>query len=163
LTTATLEGERARGWLGLVGWLAVVAVAAVFGSQFTPGSWYDALTKPEWTPPGRVFGPVWTVLYIAMAVAAWLVWQRRGFDGARLALGLFLVQLALNALWSALFFGMESPGAGLVDIVLLWITLLATVVLFFRVHLVAGFLLVPYLAWVSFAAALNLSIWMLNR
>ncbi|MEX0979986.1 MAG: TspO/MBR family protein [Gemmatimonadota bacterium] len=162
MTTATMEGERTREWLGLVGWLAVVAVAAVFGSQFTPGSWYDELTKPEWTPPGRVFGPVWTVLYVAMAVAAWLVWQRRDFDGARLALGLFLVQLVLNALWSALFFGMESPGAGLVDIALLWITLLATVVLFFRMHLVAGFLLVPYLAWVSFAAALNLSIWMLN-
>lgn len=155
--------EDRRGWKGLIGWLLVVFLAAAIGSQATPGPWYDALQKPEWTPPGWIFGPVWTLLYIMMAVAAWLVWRRWGFDGARVALGLFLVQLVLNALWSVLFFGLESPGAALVDIALLWFALLATVALFLRLHLVAGLLLVPYLAWVSFAAALNASIWMMNR
>lgn len=126
--------------------------------------WYPTLTKPAFTPPSWVFGPVWTLLYITMGVAAFLVW-RRGLDagGVRAALALFLVQLALNGLWSVLFFGSRAPGAALVEIVLLWISIAATTGLFWRVTPLAGALLLPYLAWVSFAAVLNGSLWALNR
>ena len=99
-----------RSWLGLMGWLSLTFAAAVFGGQFTPGPWYAQLAKPGITPPAWVFGPVWTALYAMMAVAAWLVWKQRGFAGASLALTLFIVQLALNALWSWIFFGLHNPG-----------------------------------------------------
>lgn len=126
-------------------------------------SWYAALNKPPWTPPGWLFGPVWTLLYVAMAAAAFLVWRTRGgFGGARRELGLYAVQLALNAAWSPLFFGAHRPGLALFDIGLLWLVLAALVPLFFRVRRAAGLLLVPYLAWVTFASALNLSIVLRN-
>jgi|GEM_PF-228620 tryptophan-rich sensory protein len=124
--------------------------------------WYPTLTKPAWTPPDWVFGPVWTLLYILMAVAAWLVWRKAGFAGARLALVLYFVQLALNAAWSGLFFGLRSPAAGLVDILLLWMVIAATLVAFARHSAVAAGLLVPYFVWVSYAAALNFAIWRMN-
>lgn len=126
-------------------------------------TWYGGLAKPAWTPPDWVFGPVWTLLYAMMAVAAWLVWRRAGWDGARAALVLYFVQLGLNFLWSPLFFGLRSPGLGLVDIAALVCVLAATVIAFLRVDRLAGWLMAPYLAWVGYAAALNAAIWIANR
>lgn len=143
-----------------------LAVGFLAGRVTAPAvaTWYPELVRPAFTPPSWVFAPVWTTLYLAMGVAAWLVW-RQGLStpGVALALCVFLVQLALNGLWSLLFFGMRSPAAGLVDIVLLWIALVACTVLFFGRSTWAGILMVPYAAWVSFAAVLNASIWVLNR
>jgi tryptophan-rich sensory protein len=124
--------------------------------------WYPQLTKPGFTPPSWVFAPVWTTLYLLMAVAAWLLWRRRARPGAKAALTLFLVQLVLNALWSGLFFGLRNPLAGLIDLAALWLALSATIVLFARVRVLAAGLLIPYWAWVTFAGALNAQIWRLN-
>jgi tryptophan-rich sensory protein len=154
--------KKALQIYGLAGWLAASFVAAAVGGLFRPGQWYFHLQKPAWTPPGWIFPPVWTVLYIAMAVAAWLVWRKDGFRVAPAALGLYIVQLVFNGGWSWLFFGLHSPILGLVDILLLWITLLATTVAFWRRHRAAGALLMPYLLWVTFAAALNIAVWRLN-
>jgi len=148
--------------VGLVAWLVVCFGAAAVGSMFMPGAWYASLNKPSWNPPSWLFGPVWTVLYAAMAVAAWLVWRRGGLARQRGALGLFLLQLALNAAWSPVFFGMQRMGLALVVMMLLWAAIAATMVAFFRVSRGAGWLLVPYLAWVSFAAVLNFTLWRLN-
>jgi len=152
--------------LKLLASLGVVLAAGGIGSLTTTmaiPTWYQGLKKPAFNPPDWLFGPAWSILYLLMAVAAFLVW-RQGLSapGVKLALLVFLIQLALNALWSILFFGMRSPLAGLVDIVALWLTILATVVLFFRVSVPAGTLLLPYLAWVSFAAVLNAAILRLN-
>ena len=147
---------------GLMGWLVVSFAAAAAGSRFLPGAWYATLTKPAWNPPAAVFAPVWTVLYASMGVAAWLVWRRAGFIGARAALAAFGVQLVLNALWSYLFFGLHRPGVALADIGALWIVILVVAVLFWRVDWRAGALMVPYLAWVGFASCLNFVLWRLN-
>ncbi len=152
-----------RSSLGLVGWLVVSFAAGAVGSRYMPGAWYVALTKPAWTPPSGVFGPVWTVLYVLMAVAAWLVWRRAGFTGSRLALTLFLAQLALNALWSYLFFGIHRPDLAFLEIVVLWAVILWVTVLFWRKVPLAGALMLPYLAWVGFASCLNFALWQLNR
>ncbi|HSH46422.1 MAG TPA: TspO/MBR family protein [Longimicrobiales bacterium] len=154
--------DSKRRWLGLVGWLVVTFIAALVGSQFQPGAWYDGLNKPSWNPPGAVFGPVWTVLYTLMAVAAWLVWKRHGFSGATAALSVYLVHLVANAAWSWLFFGLNELGLALAEIAVLWVLILATLVLFWRHHRVAGWLLVPYLLWVSFASVLNFTLWQMN-
>lgn len=151
-----------KTYLGLAGWLLASFAAGGIGAQFMPGAWYAALNKPSWTPPGAVFGPVWTVLYVLMGVAAWLVWRKEGFAGAGAALTLFLVQLGLNALWSYLFFGRHRPDLALVDIVVLWALILVVTLLFWRHSPVAGGMMAPYLLWVSFASALNFSIWRLN-
>jgi benzodiazapine receptor len=145
--------------------LALCFAVAGLGGYWTSlglGPWYIALRKPPWTPPNRVFGPVWTVLYAAMAVAAWLVWRRRGLVGVGLPLALFALQLALNLAWTGLFFALRRPGLAFGEIGLLWAAILATQGAFGRVSRVAGLLLIPYLAWVTFAAALNLAIWRLN-
>ena len=126
--------------------------------------WYPTLAKPAFNPPDWVFGPVWTLLYLMMGVAAFLVWQRGWNDAAvRVALAVFLVQLVLNGLWSLLFFGMRAPGLAFAEIVVLWLSIGATVVLFWRIIPLAGKILLPYAAWVGFAAVLNGSIWILNR
>src|SRR5690606_6841880 len=137
------------------------AVAA-FGSRFEAGAWYDQLTKPALTPPGRVFGVVWSVLYGLMAIAAWLVWTRRRFAGAPWALGAFLVQLALNAAWSWLFFGSHRIGLALLENLALWSAIAITMLLFWRHRGLAALLLVPYLLWVTFATGLNFEFWRLN-
>lgn len=145
--------------------LAASAAAQGLGAWLTSRSvttWYPTLVKPPWTPPDWVFGPVWTVLYVLMAVAAWLVWRERARDAIGSALFLYDVQLALNVLWSALFFGMRSPGAGLIGIVALWAAIAGTLVAFWRIRRLAGWLLVPYLLWVSCAGALNWTLWWLN-
>ena len=151
-----------RSWTGLAVWLGVTFLAAAVGSRFLPGEWYAALEKPAWTPPDAVFGPVWTFLYATMGVAAWLVWKEAGFAAARLALGVYLAQLVVNAAWSWLFFGLHRIGWALADIVLLLLLILLTLLLFWRRSRVAGLLLIPYLLWVGFAAALNLALLRLN-
>ena len=150
----------------------IIAVAAPivigglsgFATARGVSTWYPTLVKPSFNPPAWVFGPVWTVLYIMMGVAAYLVWRQGiGADGVRVALVVFVVQLALNGLWSILFFGMQSPGWALVEIVVLWLAIGVTIRLFWVVVPAAGALLLPYLAWVSFAMVLNASLWWLNQ
>jgi len=148
--------------LALAGWLAACFAAASLGAVFMPGEWYASLQKPTWNPPGWVFGPVWTVLYTMMAVAAWLVWRRGGFAARRGPLLTFLAQLALNAFWTPLFFGLHWPGIAFAEITLLWLAIAATLVAFWLVSRTAAWLLAPYLAWVSFAAVLNFTLWRLN-
>ena len=150
--------------LGLIGWLLVCfaasAVGAVASVQAT--SFYSQLAQPGWAPPPYVFGPVWTVLYVLMAIAAWLVWRSGGFRDNRVALTLFLIQLAPNAVWSWLFFAWHRGALALADIVLLWVLVVATLAAFWRARPLAGVLLIPYLLWVSFAAVLNYAVWQLN-
>lgn len=149
---------------GLAVSLLIVMLAAGIGGLFTSRSvatWYQTLSRPDWTPPAGVFGPAWTALYFSMAVAAWMVW-RHGGPGLTAAIWAFSVQLALNVAWSGLFFGLQSPAAGMVDIALLWLAIAVTIGCFLRVSKWAGLLLLPYLLWVSFAAALNCAIWRMN-
>lgn len=164
-TNNTQSGSwhRVRDAGHLAGWLLLTLAAAALGSFFMPGEWYAQLKKPAWNPPNWIFGPVWTVLYALMAVAAWLVWRRGGWRSQRRALGWFLGQLALNALWSPLFFGLKNPGLAFAEILLLWLAILATLWAFWMTHRLAGTLLLPYLAWVSFAAVLNFTLWQLNK
>lgn len=152
-----------RAVVALVGWIVICLGAGLPGAIFKPGAWYAALAKPPWTPPDWVFAPVWTMLYCLMACAAWLVSLRGGFTNHRRALGLFLLQLLLNAAWTPLFFGLRSPGIAFAELILLLGVVTGTVVWFRRIHPVAGWLLIPYLAWLVFAAALNYSVWQLNR
>jgi benzodiazapine receptor len=134
-------------------------LAALSGAYFRPGAWYRTLAKPAWQPPDRLFGPVWAVLYLANAVAGWLVWQRAGLGTAMLV---YLVSLGLNAGWSAIFFGLRRIDGALLWIVLLWLSILTQILLFWPISKFAAVLLLPYLAWVSFAAALNAVLWRLN-
>ncbi len=127
-----------------------------------PGAWYAGLNKPSWNPPAWIFGPVWAALYAMMAVAAWRIWLRGGFAANRRALVLFIAQVALNAAWTPLFFGLQLPAIAFGEILLLWAAIAATMRAFLRVSRPAGWLLAPYLAWVSFAAALNFTLWRLN-
>jgi translocator protein len=159
---APASDSRRRQVLGLVGWLALCFSAAAFGGLFRPDNWYAQLHKPSWNPPGWIFAPVWTLLYTIMAIAAWQVWKQGGWTARRVPLSLFLLQLVFNALWSWLFFGLHQPALAFVDILLLWTALLATTLAFGKVQRSTGLLLVPYLAWVSFAAALNFVLWRLN-
>jgi translocator protein len=170
-----MSRARWRGWRPgwLLGFLGASFGAAALGGLFTArsvGTWYRALRKPRLTPPDRVFGPVWTALYALMALAAWLV--RRAPGGghasspdrpARLALGAWGLQLGLNVLWSAVFFGARRIGAGLAVIASLWVAVAACAALAARVTPAAGWLLLPYLGWTTFASFLNLRIWQLNR
>jgi len=151
-------------WVGLAGWLVVTAIAAVAGgaASVNARTYYAALVQPAWAPPGWLFGPVWTTLYVLMGVAAWMVWRVGGFGAARAALSLYLVQLVLNALWTWLFFAWHRGALAFAEIVLLWIVIAATLAAFWRVRPLAGALLVPYLLWVSFASALNYAVWQLN-
>jgi len=151
-----------RRYVALAGWLGLCFSAALLGGFFMPGEWYASLKKPSWNPPGWLFGPVWTALYTMMAVAAWLVWKEGGFAVQRRPLTLFLVQLALNAAWTPLFFGLHWIGVAFAEITLLWLTIAATIATFRPVSRTATWLLVPYLAWVSFAAVLNFTLWRLN-
>ena len=156
--------SKLRLTLGLIGWFIVSFAASAVGAvaSIQAKSFYSQLAQPEWAPPAFLFGPVWTALYALMAIAAWLVWRSGGFRSNRFALSLFLVQLALNALWSGLFFAWQRGALAFVDIVLLWILIVATLVAFWRVRPLAGALLIPYLLWVSFASVLNYSLWQLN-
>jgi translocator protein len=143
-------------WLGLV---VLTFCAPAAGVASPPGDWYASLHKPSWNPPGWVFGPVWTVLYLMMATAAWLVWRRQGWSRV---LWMYLGQLLLNAAWTPVFFGAREIGWALVVIVALWLAILLTLLAFLRASRAAGWLLAPYWAWVSFAAVLNVTLWRLN-
>lgn len=151
-------------WIGLAGWWLLSFAAAAVGAlaSIQARAFYGQLAQPPWAPPAAVFGPVWTLLYALMGLAAWQVWRAGGWSRRRVALGLFVAQLAANAGWSWLFFGWHLGGAAFADIVVLWLLLVATVRVFWRARPVAGALLLPYLGWVSFAAALNWRVWQLN-
>lgn len=154
-----------RGVVSLAVALAICFGVAGLGGWMTASNiptWYAGIAKPSWTPPNWLFGPVWSLLYAMMAVAAWRVWMRAEPGKAAAPLAIFGVQLALNLAWSGLFFSLRSPMLGLVDIAALWVAIVATIVSFGRVSRLAAGLLIPYLLWVSFAAALNLAIWRLN-
>lgn len=146
---------------GLLFWLLLSFVTAAIGAwaSLDAGSFYQQLARPDWAPPGWLFGPVWSVLYALMGVAAWLVWRARGFAGARSALLLFVVQLGANALWSWLFFAWHQGALACAEILLLWLLIVATLVSFWRIRPLAGALLLPYMLWVSFAAVLCYAMW----
>ena len=145
--------------LVLLGFIVLTFLAPLAGAFMPPGAWYQTLNKPSWNPPNEIFGPVWTLLYLGMAVAAWLVWKRGGQGHA---LRLYVVQLALNAAWTPVFFGAHQLGAAFIVIVCMWIAIFLTQRAFQAVSRPAGLLLVPYLAWVSFASVLNFTLWRLN-
>jgi len=152
-------------WPMLLFFLFLCYGAAGLGSIWTSssvGTWYAEIVKPSFNPPSWIFAPVWSGLYFLMALSAWLVWRRAGWSGARFALALFFVQLALNVAWSGLFFGLRRPGTALVGILILLGTIVATVLAFRPVSLLAFWLMVPYALWVAFAVLLNFKIWQLN-
>ncbi len=153
--------DQRRDIAGLLGWLVVSFIASALGARasISASSFYAELTQPAWAPPAWLFGPVWTVLFALMAIAAWLVWRSGGFSANRNALLIFGVQLGLNVLWSWLFFAWRMGGPAFAEVLLLWAAILATIVLFWRAKPLAGLLLVPYLLWVSFASALNFALW----
>ncbi len=163
--TTTWRPTVLRQVAGLVGFMAVCFLSAGLGAAFTAtsvGGWYQTLAKPSWNPPDWLFGPVWTALYFLMAIAAWLVWRGHGWSAARTAFNWFVIQLALNVLWSFLFFGLQRPGLAFVEILVLWLSIVATCLAFQAKSRTAALLLVPYLAWTSFAVILNLTLWRLN-
>lgn len=149
--------------LVLLGFLALTLALGFIAGQVTAPNiptWYAHLAKPTFNPPNWVFAPVWTTLYVLIAVAAWRVWRKAGWRARGLAL--WLIQLALNFAWSFLFFGAHAPGAALADLAVLWLAIISTIVVFWRTNRAAGLLLVPYLLWVSFAGVLNYWVWQLN-
>lgn len=152
-------------WLGLLVILIVCLGAGGLGAIATTpeiDGWFRTIAKPSWNPPDWIFGPVWTTLYVMMAISAWLVWRPAGFKAAATPLTLFILQLALNVVWSWIFFSLHRPGWAFAEIILLWTAILATLIAFWQQSRWAGWLLVPYLAWVSFASLLNFTIWRLN-
>ena len=155
-----------KNWLRLLISISLPLLTGFTGSLFTktgPGTWYQQISKPAWNPPGWIFGPVWTTLYILMGIAFYLVWTSRASENVkRKAMILWVAQLVLNFTWSFLFFDQHLIGAALIDIVLLWILILLCIFAFARVSKLAAWLLVPYICWVSFAALLNGEIWRIN-
>lgn len=150
---------------GLAAWVAMcLGICAIGGAvtRVSVSGWYRTLTKPSFTPPDWTFSVVWIALFVLMGVSAWLVWRRAGLACGAVPLTCFAVQLALNLVWSILFFGLRLPGWALVEIVALWAAVVMTAIAFYRVSRPAGLLLVPYVLWLSFAIALNASIWRLN-
>ena len=148
--------------LSFIVWLAVTFLASATAVFVKTDGWYAELDKPLWNPPGWVFGPIWTALYFMMAVSAWLVWQRGDLKAQRIPLAFYLVQLALNALWTPLFFGIQRPGLAFAEILVLLVAIFFTLVAFWKARRIAGILLVPYALWTIFAAVLNFTIWRMN-
>ena len=148
--------------ISLVVSFIVCFAAAAIGTRFLPDEWFKNLNKPSWNPPNRLFAPVWTILYALMAIAAWQVSEQAGVKAVPL-LALFVVQLAMNAAWTWIFFGLRLPDRAFAEIVVLWVLIAATLIGFWQMNPLAGLLLLPYLAWVTFASFLNLTIWRLNR
>lgn len=146
-------------YLSLLVFLALVTAAALTGMNYLPGPWYEALAKPSWTPPNWLFGPAWTVLYVMIAFAGWRVYEKQGLVPALLV---WAVSLQLNAAWSVLMFKEHQIGLALADVAVLWLTIAAFIWLTWTSNRVASLLFVPYLAWVSFAAALNFAVWQMN-
>ncbi|PZF98455.1 TspO/MBR family protein [Micromonospora endophytica] len=163
-TTAEHSGQHTRAdrrWWALAGFAAAVVAAAAVGSLAAQGAAgeYASIAQPGWAPPSWLFGPVWTVLYVMIALAGWLAWRRAGFGPA---LAAWVAQLVLNAAWTPLFFGAGQYGLAFAEIIVLWLAIGLTVLLFWRVSRPAAALMLPYWAWVTFAAALNYSVWQLN-
>lgn len=157
--------SNAARWIGLLVFIGICFGVGALGAVATRpeiDTWYRSLNKPQWTPPGSIFGPVWTALYLLMGIAAWLVWQRGGVFPVKAAMILFAIQLLLNGAWSWIFFGMHRPDLAFFEILFLWMAIAATTVAFFRHSQLAAWLLIPYLGWVSFAAVLNFTIWRMN-
>ena len=156
--------QKQNSLIGLIGWLALCFAAAAIGTvgSTEAQTFYAGLLQPGWAPPASLFGPVWLVLYAMMGFSAWMVWRAGGFIRNGNSLSLFIVQLGVNALWSWLFFAWHKGVWAFADIVLLWLLILAVLADFWRVRPLAGALMLPYLAWVSFAAALNFEVWQLN-
>lgn len=162
-----MDGKQSRGAeIGSLIGFVVLVLAIAWGAQMLggdePGPWYEGLAKPAFNPPGWVFGPVWGLLYMMIAVAGWLVWRRRGRPHAKPALAIYGVQLVLNMLWTGFFFGMQAPLLALIDLGVLWLAIIATYWLFQKVSPLAAWLLIPYWVWVTFAGVLNLSIVVMN-
>ncbi|MEQ1824534.1 MAG: TspO/MBR family protein [Pirellula sp.] len=154
-----------RQLVWLIGFISVCFAAAGLGAAATSssvGSWYPTLAKPSWNPPNWVFGPVWSALFLMMAVSAWMVWRCQGWRAAQGAMIWFGIQLSLNVFWSFLFFGLQSPGLAFAEILLLWLAVVATYFAFRRKSVTAARMLLPYLVWSSFAVFLNFTIWRLN-
>ena len=149
--------------LGAIGWLILTFGAAWIGSRFLPDEWYQNLKKPRWNPPNKIFGPVWTLLYLLMAAAAWRIWKNYDFSMAFFPLLLFIVQLFLNTAWTWIFFKLHRPGMALADILVLFTVILAMLAIFWVFDPLAGALLLPYTVWVIFAAFLTWTIWSMNR
>lgn len=152
-------------WIALGVFLAVCLAAGGLGAMITTtelDGWYQTINKPSWNPPDAVFGPVWTTLFVMMAFASWLVWKTAGLKGAKISLTLFAVQLLLNVAWSWIFFSRHQPGLAFLEIIILWLAILATTICYFRCSKIAGYLMLPYLGWVGFASVLNFAIWRLN-
>lgn len=147
---------------GLAGFLVLVVLVASTGAMFRPGEWYEALAKPGWTPPNWLFPVAWTALYVMIAAAGWLAWLERGLTAAPLAFALYFGQLALNAAWSWLFFGLRRMDLAFVDVSLLWLLIVGTILAFHAIRPLAAWLLLPYWVWVSYAAALNFTVWRMN-
>ena len=141
----------------------LVGFTSGFFTETGEGSWYKTIQKPSWNPPGWVFGPVWTTLYLLMGIAFYLVWKDKASDKRRTAILLFAGQLLLNFFWSFIFFRLQQPGWAFVEIAVLWIAILLTIFSFASINKIAAWLLVPYISWVSFAAILNYTIWVLNK
>ncbi len=160
MTTFSLPRQA----IGLAGWLVLTFTAAAIGTfaSVQAGTFYLQLLRPAWAPPGWLFGPVWSVLYLLMGIAAWLVWRVQGWRVAGLALGLFVVQLGVNALWTWLFFVWHQGAWAFAEIVLLWGLIVGTIIAFWPLQKIAALMLLPYLAWVSFATALTYAMWALN-
>lgn len=152
-----------KTYLGYGFFLLLSYSAGVFGAQFEPGYWYEQIQKPAWTPPDVVFPVVWPILYTLMGIAAGMVWNKHGRQNAKAGLLLFCFQLVLNAAWSWLFFGLHLTGTAAFELLMLWITVLATMIAFYRKAPAAGWLMAPYLLWLTYALALNAAIWLLNR
>ena len=151
-----------RSALALLGWIAFSFVASISGAVVSTRDWYAELVKPAWNPPPWVFAPVWTTLYLLIGIAAWLVWRNGGWSQQRRPLTWWVVQWALNLVWTPLFFGLHWIGAATIEIAVLWVAILMTIANFARVSRLAAALLVPYLVWVSFATALTFTLWRLN-
>ncbi len=157
---------KLNSFFKLITTIIISELAGIIGSVFTTSSiagWYSTLSKPAFNPPSFIFGPVWTTLYLLMGIAAFLVWKK-GLDrkDVKIALGIFIGQLILNTLWSIIFFGLHSPDAAFIEIIFLWLAIVATIIAFAKISKSAAWLFAPYILWVSFAAFLNYSIWMLN-
>ncbi len=151
-----------RSLLPLLGWIGVTFIAPAIGYRARPDEWYRSLSKPRFNPPSWIFGPVWTALYLMMAVAAWLVWQKGGWRGQTLPLTLYVIQLLINATWTPIFFGAHRIGLAFAVIVLQWLAIAATLLAFSAADHIAGWLFAPYLAWVTFASVLNFEFWRRN-
>jgi len=149
--------------LAIIIWVGVCLAVGFIAGRFSPGTWYQNLIKPSWTPPGGVFPVVWTILYVMMGMSGWIIWREIGLAAAVIPIIFFALQLALNALWPYIFFFLHRPGLAFAEIIVLWAVVLVTLILFWMKRPLAGALLLPYLVWLTFAAALNFSIWRMNR